>query len=165
MPKDLLTLPLVDRQLPGASSSHVALGPLAAASADDLADLYLVSYPSGVAAADLADAQQEIAATFRGEFGILRTDASATAWIDHHPVGAVMVVERSIWDEGLEGPFIIDLFVSPQARGRGVGRSLVQHAVQICALAGDAALSLRIGVGTSPAALAIYASLGFANSD
>lgn len=76
-----------------------------------------------------------------------------------------MVVERSIWDEGLEGPFIIDLFVSPQARGRGVGRSLVQHAVQICALAGDAALSLRIGVGTSPAALAIYASLGFANSD
>ena len=32
-----------------------------------------------------------------------------------------MVVERSIWDEGLDGPFIIGVFVAPEARGLGTG--------------------------------------------
>ena len=49
----------------------------------------------------------------------------------------------------------------PAARGKGVGRALVQHAVDVCAAAGDPALSLRFGEGTSEAAMGIYQKLGF----
>ena len=77
------------------------------------------------------------------------------------PAGAVLTVERSIWDEGLEGPFVIDLFVDPQLRGRGIGRALMTGAMLACRNAGDAQLSLRVGEGTSDAAHRLYGSLGF----
>ncbi|WP_409482880.1 GNAT family N-acetyltransferase [Arsenicicoccus dermatophilus] len=141
---------------------RVALRPLEAATTTALAALYLASYPPGIAAADMDEAVAEIEATFRGEYGVLRSDAGATAWSADHPVGAIMVVERSIWDPGLDGPFVIELFVAPEARGLGAGRALMAHAIQACARSGDAALSLRVGEGTSPAAMAIYRSLGFA---
>ena len=76
-------------------------------------------------------------------------------------LGAVLVAEGSIWDGWLAGPFIIDLFVSPQARGIGAGRLLLEHAVRACRAAGDERVSLHIGEGTSPAALRLYQGLGF----
>lgn len=100
-------------------------------------------------------------ATFRGEFGELRADASATAWVDGQLAGAIMVVTRSIWDADVDGPFIIELFAAPDVRGRRVGRTLLHRAMSACAAAGDGALSLRFGEGTSQAAMAIYLDLGF----
>ncbi|PMC75299.1 GNAT family N-acetyltransferase [Brachybacterium sp. UMB0905] len=161
MPNDLLTLPLTGaaaRELP---ESPIDLRPLEAADIDSLAALYLAAYPPGVAAADLAEARTEMEESFAGDYGILRPDACATAWIEGEAVGAIIVVERSIWDEDLVGPFIIDLFASPAARGHGVGTALVAHAVRACAAAGAPALSLRIGEGTSAAALHIYQRHGF----
>lgn len=73
----------------------------------------------------------------------------------------VLVVGKSIWDPQLHGPFIIDLFVHPDVRGMGVGRALLDDAVHACARAEDATLSLRVGEGTSPAALALYTRAGF----
>ena len=161
MPTDILSLPL--GSLTGADPNHacVTLRPLESATIAELASIYLESYPPGVAVSDLEEATEEMEASFRGDFGTLRSDASASAWHDDHPVGAIMVVEHSIWDEGLEGPFIIDLFVSPMSRGLGAGRALVSHAVASCTRAGNSTLSLRFGDGTSPAAMAIYRDLGF----
>lgn len=129
--------------------------------ADDLAQCYLMSYPPDVAASDLDEAREEMNATFRGDYGKLRADASTTAWVGGRLAGAIMVVTHSIWDADLAGPFIIDLFTDPAARGKGVGRALVQHAVDVCSAAGDPALSLRFGEGTSEAAMGIYQKLGF----
>lgn len=160
MPTDVLTVPLgapIRPELP----DGVRLHPLDAGDADALAAVYLESYPPGVAASDLADARREMAATFRGEYGTVRTDASVSAWHEATLVGAIMVVDHSIWDAWLAGPFIIDLFVSPAHRGLAIGRALVTHAIGACTDAGDPTLSLRFGVGTSAAAMAIYRELGF----
>lgn len=77
------------------------------------------------------------------------------------PAGAILVVERSIWDDHLDGPFVIDRFVHPEARGLGLGRSLVLAAMEACTSAGDRQLSLRVGQGTSAAAHGLYRGLGF----
>lgn len=161
MPTDLLTLrppsPPALHPTP-AATTLVRLTPDLGA---DLARVYLASYPPEVGAADLAEARAEIAATFAGDYGVLRHDASAAGLVDGRCVGCVMVVERSLWDHDLEGPFVIELFVDPAARRRGLGRALMTHAVAACVAAGDPALSLRFGEGTSPEAHHLYADLGF----
>ena len=56
---------------------------------------------------------------------------------------------------------ILTLAVAPQARGRGLGRALLQAA--IARLEAQGAQSLFLEVGTdNPHALALYAGLGFA---
>lgn len=162
MSTDLLTLRLPRPTTTPVVPPGVRLGTLEPGDGELLAQAYLAAHPPGVAAQDLAEAREEMTSTFRGDYGDLRLDASATAWVDDHLAGAVMVVTHSIWDEGLVGPFIIDLFTAPRARGRGTGRALVQHAVHACGVAGDVALSLRFGDGTSEAAMALYRDLGFA---
>ena len=161
MPTDLLTLHLPQLypadQLPGGLDFRG----LDVGMADDLAQCYLMSYPPDVAASDLDEAREEMNATFRGDYGKLRADASTTAWVGGRLAGAIMVVTHSIWDAHLTGPFIIDLFIDPHARGKGIGRALVQHAIATCCDAGDHTLSLRFGQGTSDAAMRIYQWLGF----
>lgn len=102
-----------------------------------------------------------IDATLVGEYGALRHDACLVAFRHGAAAGAVLVVEHSIWDPQLPGPFVIDLFVTPAARGHGVATTLVMAAIEACRATGDATLSLRVGTGTSAAAHAIYATLGF----
>ncbi|RKQ36837.1 GNAT family N-acetyltransferase [Kocuria tytonis] len=163
MPSDLLRLSLaptvsasVDRQ-----SSQIGIRPLEAVDTAALAEVYFDSYPRGVAVDDVGAARKDIESTFCGDYGRLRLDASASAWRGNRLVGAVMVVERSIWDKHLDGPFIIELFVSPSSRRVGAGRALLQHAIATCVAAGDPALSLRFGEGTSSAAMKLYHDLGF----
>lgn len=129
---------------------------------DSVAQLYLDSYPPEIGANDLASALDEISATFTGEYGELRTEASLIAHIDGRPAGAIFTTSHSIWDPDLNGPFIIDLFVDPTHRGAGAGRALVIEAIKACMANQQEALSLRVGGGTSPQAHSLYASLGFA---
>lgn len=116
MPSDLMTLHLSGATPPSPSA---ALVPLDASRAHELAEVYFNAYPQGVACNTLAEAAHEIRDTFAGEYGSLRRDASAMAVLSGRVVGAVLVVERSIWDADLDGPFIIDLFVDPVDRGAG----------------------------------------------
>lgn len=159
MPSDLLSLALP------ASAPEPAVGitirPISEADSGALAHLYLAAYPPEIGAADFEAAREEMRASFAGEYGNLRRDASFLAQIDGEPAGAIMTTEHSIWDEGLEGPFIIDLFADPRFHGRGLGRALVSAAIHACSASGDPALSLRVGEGTSPAAFRLYESLGF----
>lgn len=159
MPSDLMSLLLNDGI---AKQPHpVLLQPLDPTRIRELADAYFNAYPAGVACATVDEAVQEIRETFAGAYGVLRHDASAMALNHDRAVGAIMVVERSIWDTHLPGPFIIDLFVDPAAQSTGLGRGLVNHAIRRCAAAGDKQISLRVGEGTSLAAHALYKSLGF----
>lgn len=161
MPSDLLTLSLTGRITTPADIDAVELRAIQTSDRNALATAYLAAYPPGVAAASLSDAQKEMDDTFAGEFGRLRTDLTRVAALQGRPVGAILVVDKSIWDPQLDGPFIIDLFVHPDVRGVGVGRALLDEAVHACAAAGEATLSLRFGEGTSPAAHALYTRTGF----
>ena len=123
--------------------------PLDQSQREELARLHLDSYPPQVGAEDLDDARREIDETFIGQFGTLRSDASWLTRAGGRLAGAILVVERSIWDDHLDGPVVIDLFVYPEARGLALGRSLVLAAMEACTSAGDRQLSLRVGDGTS----------------
>jgi len=139
----------------------VALRPVSATDLRDLAVLYRDSYPPHIGAADPDEATQEIALTLTGAYGDLRLDASLLAAVRGEPAGAILIASRSIWDHDLVGPFIIDLFVTPRLRRSGVGSALLTGAIDACTRAGDRAISLRVGEGTSPAAHSLYAELGF----
>lgn len=55
---------------------------------------------------------------------------------------------------------ILTLAVAPAARGRGLGRALLQAVIRRTAEMGAASLFLEVGAD-NPAALALYAGLGF----
>ena len=55
---------------------------------------------------------------------------------------------------------ILTLAVAPPARGRGLGRALLQAVIRRAAEMGAASLFLEVGAD-NPAALALYAGLGF----
>lgn len=155
------TLELIPSPVLNAIPEDVSLRRIIAADRDDLAVLYFVSYPPDIGAADLRDSIAEIDMTFAGDFGELRLDASQIAFVSDNPAGAILVTSRSIWDADLLGPFVIDLFVDPRFRGRGVGKALITTAIAACQRRSDRAISLRVGEGTSPAANVLYSRLGF----
>lgn len=57
---------------------------------------------------------------------------------------------------------ILTLAVAPQARGKGLGRALLTAAIAEAQRSGAEAMFLEVG-SDNPAALALYAGLGFAN--
>jgi tRNA threonylcarbamoyladenosine biosynthesis protein TsaB len=57
---------------------------------------------------------------------------------------------------------ILTLAVAPHARGQGLGRALLEAAIGHAQQAGAGAMFLEVG-SDNPAALALYAGLGFAN--
>lgn len=104
MPSDLMTLSLTGRTTTPASIDAVELRCIQTSDRDALATAYLAAYPPGVAATSLSEAQQEMDDTFADEFGVLRHDLTRVATIEDRPVGAILVVDKSIWDPQLEGP-------------------------------------------------------------
>ncbi|HET9648329.1 MAG TPA: GNAT family N-acetyltransferase [Microlunatus sp.] len=146
--------------LPDLPDGDIRFGTLHPDQAAELARLYLeAAHPPG-APANLAQAQTEVAGTFAGEFGQLWADASATAYDDETLIGSIQVVKRSPWDPELTAPFIIDFFVAPTHRSRGVGRALLARAARVCLDAGHQHLALRTGDGTSPTAHRLYQAAG-----
>lgn len=125
-----------------------------------LGELYLRSYPPGVAGADLAEATADIAAAFAGEYGDLWHDASPVVTCDGELVAAIQVVGRAPWDDTPDCPFVIELFVAPEQRHRGLARLLLYGAMTVISAAGAAELALRVEEDNA-AARGLYASLGF----
>ena len=77
---------------------------------------------------------------------------------------AVLRFRRALWDESpaANDAYLEELYVAPPHRGRGVGRALLERAME-AARARDA---VRIELGTSTddtAAIGLYESAGFTN--
>jgi ribosomal protein S18 acetylase RimI-like enzyme len=74
---------------------------------------------------------------------------------------AVLRFRRSIWTPGLEC-YLAELYVAPALRGRGLGRALMERAVELARERGADYLDLVTGEGDT-AARSLYESLGFDN--
>jgi len=76
---------------------------------------------------------------------------------------AVLRFRPAIWTEGLDC-YLEELYVVPERRGRGLGRALMEAAMELARREGAAHMDL----GTSEddvAARALYESLGFSNRE
>jgi ribosomal protein S18 acetylase RimI-like enzyme len=79
---------------------------------------------------------------------------------DGEPLGYVALrVRRSVWAGGFEGE-LEAVFVAPQARGRGVGRSLVVAALNHARRRDCGVVALSTNERNEPA-LGLYRALGF----
>ena len=160
-----LTSPMASPPLP----PGYTLRPPTPDDAPALAQLYFATYPPGVACATLAEAQEDIRATFAGDYGDLWPDASAQ--IEHllatklatpTLAAAVLTVHRAPWEGTPACPFIVELFTSPAHRRRGLARIALTHTYNAALAAGATAIALRVATDNTPA-LSLYRDLGFAS--
>jgi ribosomal-protein-alanine N-acetyltransferase len=82
--------------------------------------------------------------------------AAPEAFAFHHPDGFVLARVAAGEAE------ILTLAVAPRARGKGLGRALLCEAIAKAEREGAKAMFLEVSAN-NPAALALYAALGFAN--
>jgi ribosomal protein S18 acetylase RimI-like enzyme len=91
---------------------------------------------------------------------IVRDDAEYLLAGDDEPVAVVQVRYRwSVWWEA-EDCWLEDLYVRPEARGSGLGRTLTQAVIDRATARGCRRVELDVS-SENPAALALYRSLGF----
>ena len=128
----------------------------------DLARLWLASYPASITADETFEsAVADLAASQAGEYGPFLAAASPVAVTgDEAIVAAIQTVARASWDDTPNCPFIVELFVSPLHRGRGLGRLLLLEALSEVSRDGYTRAALRVDSGNA-AALALYRGAGF----
>jgi ribosomal protein S18 acetylase RimI-like enzyme len=124
-----------------------------------LASIYFSAYDREIVS-DLKAAEEEIAQTFEGEYGRLDLEASPIATHQGLPVGSVMTVKVAPWDDTPPGPFVIELMVHPDHRGRGLAEHLMLTAARRLAARGERTMALRV-MSDNTKALALYEKLGF----
>ena len=128
------------------------------------------------AAPDEAPAVAALLAAFRDHLGydqpsdasmlasveriIGRDDAEYLLAGDDEPLGVAQVRYRwSVWWDA-EDCWLEDLYVSPGARGSGIGRTLTETVIERARKRGCRRVELDVN-SENPAALALYRSLGF----
>jgi ribosomal protein S18 acetylase RimI-like enzyme len=80
------------------------------------------------------------------------------------PVGIALLRFRSaLWSEGLEA-YLQELYVVPTLRGRGIGRALLERAIELARKRGADGIDLNTGE-TDTAARSLYESMGFSNRE
>jgi ribosomal protein S18 acetylase RimI-like enzyme len=128
---------------------------------DSLAALYFASCQPRAEVATPQQARSEMAASFAGEFGELWVALSLVAHDDERqPVSAIQVVRRAPWDDTPPGPFVIELFTSPDHRRQGLGRHLLAEALRGATEAAETVIGLRVE-SENTAAVSLYRDLGF----
>jgi len=156
---------LMQRALPlpaGEVPAGVTLRPQAATDAQALGALYWNSYPRGAAAIDLEDAVEEMEGVFAGEYGTPVEAASLVVVDDGGSlIGCVQTVTSPPWDGIPAVPFVIELFVHPEHRRRGLGTLLLLAVAQACHEQGWESLALNVQEETSAEAVHLYRRLGF----
>lgn len=129
---------------------------------DALGSLYWDSYPKGAAAVDLEDATEEMEGVFEGEYGKPLEAASLVAVeADGRLIGCIQTVTEAPWEGVPRGPFVVELFVHPEHRRRGLGSVLLLAAARGCAESGWEQIALNVQEETSAEAIYLYRKLGF----
>jgi len=76
---------------------------------------------------------------------------------------AVLRFRPSLWEEGLDS-YLEELYVVPERRGRGLGRAIMEAAIELARVEGAVAMDLGTNE-TDVAARALYESLGFSHRE
>ena len=141
----------------------VTLRPQQPSDAEELGALYWDSYPKGAAAVDLEDAIEEMEGVFDGEYGT-PVEAASLVVVDADGalIGCVQTVTSPPWEGIPAVPFVIELFVHPRQRRRGLGTLLLLSAAQACHEGGWDSMALNVQEETAGEALHLYRHLGFA---
>ncbi|MCZ2404494.1 N-acetyltransferase [Paenarthrobacter sp. Z7-10] len=148
------TAPL-ERELPMESR------PATEADIPALGKLYFNAYDPGEASESLKAAAADIDASLAGKYGTFLPAASQVVpGRDGNIDAAILVVERAVWDDTPETPFIIELITDPEHRRQGLAEQLVLTCMDILFNAGHPEVALRVD-STNSAALALYLSLDF----
>lgn len=95
-----------------------------------------------------------VAALFKGDSGQYMPDASFVSLDEGHVMGAALITH---W---MGMPLVAELGVAPERRGRGLGRALLQAAMNRLAERGESTLALYVTVGNE-SAISLYRSMGF----
>jgi ribosomal protein S18 acetylase RimI-like enzyme len=158
-----LARPLDVASAPAASPcpDGYAVRPSDPADIEALAPLYFASYQPSADVTTPQVARTEMAASFAGDFGELWLDLSFVACDrEQQLVSAIQVVRRAPWDGTPPGPFVIELFTSPDHRRLGLGRHLLVEALRKATEAAATVIGLRVE-SENTAAVALYRDLGF----
>ncbi len=140
----------------------VTLRPQRPSDAEALGALYWDSYPKGAAAVDLEDAVEEMEGVFAGEYGTPVEEASLVVEdSDGAVIGCVQTVTSPPWEGIPAVPFVIELFIHPQHRRRGLGTALLLSAAQACHDSGWESMALNVQEETGKEAGQLYQRLGF----
>jgi GNAT superfamily N-acetyltransferase len=91
--------------------------------------------------------------------GPLCADASWQVLVDGRPEGAVIVVARPEFGDRSARLWVVDIFLSPQRHGQGLGRALLQRSLHGAAAFGHELMGLVVTVGNP--AQRLYESVGF----
>jgi ribosomal protein S18 acetylase RimI-like enzyme len=95
---------------------------------------------------------------------LLADDEATVLLAGDGPDGLALLRFRpALWAEGLEA-YLQELYVIPAVRGRGIGRSLLEAAIELSRERGAAGIDLNTGE-TDTAARALYESMGFTNRE
>lgn len=76
---------------------------------------------------------------------------------------ALLRFRPALWSEGLEA-YLQELYVLPRLRGQGIGRTLLQRAIDLSREKGADGIDLNTGE-TDTAARGLYESMGFTNEE
>jgi len=96
----------------------------------------------------------------RGElFGAQPVIESVVAWDDDRAVGFALFFHNYSTFLARRGLYLEDLFVIPEARGRGIGRALISHCARVAVTRGCGRFEWSVLDWNEPA-IAFYRSLG-----
>lgn len=159
-----LTLILDLARWPGPAGGPDGAGPMLRSpdrtDVEEIGRLYFRAYPPGLVGDSVVEAVADIEASWDGVYGELWEEASVVAESDGRIVGVLLTVRHAPWPDTPPGPFIIELFVDPEMRGRSVARRVLEHGLSRLVAAGATSVALRVLADNEPA-LGLYRSVGF----
>ncbi|MDO5060464.1 MAG: N-acetyltransferase [Actinomycetaceae bacterium] len=136
---------------------QITLRPLLETDSDALAQLYVDAYGSDVFAS-LEAAQREIYETFQSDYGKLIPAATLVATQADELIGCILTVSSPPWEDVSHLVFVIDLFVHPKYRGKGIGHALLASSLNACPTGKQ--VGLRVS-SENHSAVALYRKMGF----
>ena len=162
MRNQTMIVDLRDRPLSSTAESNDDVQVRTATRSDipEIGRLYFTAYEPGLVGETVEEAIADIEASRNGDYGEFWEEGSVVAELDGKIVGVLLTVKQVPWDQTPDGPFIIELFVDSDVRGRGIARRLMERGLDSMASQSAKSVGLRV-LADNTRAQSFYRSVGF----